>query len=381
MPSISPRQGTAACAADADKTPLKAHDVRAVPSDKVTFIEIDESADGQRLDNFLLKVARGVPKSHLYRVIRAGEVRVNKKRTEEKARLNLGDIVRVPPIRVSEAAQKEKTAPAISETELPVLFEDRDLLIVNKPSGLAAHGGSGVAFGLIERLRAARPAAPFLELAHRLDRDTSGVIIICKTRKALVRLHEMQREGKVEKHYRLLVTGDWVNDRQHVKAPLAKYTLASGERRVRVDAENGLASHTIFTKLARYGDVSYLDAELKTGRTHQIRVHALSEGHPLAGDDKYGSYDVNAALAKGSLGVPLKRLFLHAFRLTFRHPVTGENLTVTAPLPCDIQRRDSAGFPWRCWLISIWIRLILHRTLMRRRKNRRCFRYGSRISW
>ena len=160
-----------------------------------------------------------------------------------------------------------------------------------------------------------------MELAHRLARDTSGVIIICKTRKALVRLHEMQREGKVEKHYRLLVTGDWVNDRQHVKAPLAKYTLASGERRVRVDAENGLASHTIFTKLARYGDVSYLDAELKTGRTHQIRVHALSEGHPLAGDDKYGSYDVNAALAKGSLGVPLKRLFLHAFRLTFRHPV------------------------------------------------------------
>ncbi len=338
MPSISPRQGTAACAADADKTPLKAHDVRAVPSDKVTFIEIDESADGQRLDNFLLKVARGVPKSHLYRVIRAGEVRVNKKRTEEKARLNLGDIVRVPPIRVSEFAQKEKTVPAISETELPVLFEDRDLLVVNKPSGLAAHGGSGVAFGLIERLRASRPAAPFLELAHRLDRDTSGVIIICKTRKALVRLHEMQREGKVEKHYRLLVTGDWVNDRQHVKAPLAKYTLASGERRVRVDAENGLASHTIFTKLARYGDVSYLDAELKTGRTHQIRVHALSEGHPLAGDDKYGSYDVNAALAKGSLGVPLKRLFLHAFRLTFRHPVTGENLTVTAPLPPELTR-------------------------------------------
>ena len=143
MPSISPRQCTAACAADADKTPLKAHDVRAVPSDKVTFIEIDESADGQRLDNFLLKVARGVPKSHLYRVIRAGEVRVNKKRTEEKARLNLGDIVRVPPIRVSESAQKEKTVPAISETELPVLFEDRDLLVVNKPSGLAAHGGSG----------------------------------------------------------------------------------------------------------------------------------------------------------------------------------------------------------------------------------------------
>ena len=335
MPPISPRDVVSPKPAAA---PVKAHDVRAVAPDKVTYIEIDESADGQRLDNFLLKVARGVPKSHLYRVIRAGEVRVNKKRTEEKAKLALGDIVRVPPIRVSESAVKEKTAPAISEAELPILFEDRDLLIVNKPSGLAAHGGSGVAFGLIERLRAARPAAPFLELAHRLDRDTSGVLVVCKTRKALVRLHEMQREGKVEKHYRLLVTGDWVNDRQHVKAPLAKYTLASGERRVRVDAENGLPSHTIFTKIARYGDVTYLDAELKTGRTHQIRVHALSEGHPLAGDDKYGSYEANAAMAKGSLGAPLKRLFLHARELAFRHPVTGENLVVTADLPDELKK-------------------------------------------
>ncbi len=334
MPPISPGDA----ASKPVPTPVKAHDVRAVPSDKVTYIEIDESADGQRLDNFLLKVARGVPKSHLYRVIRAGEVRVNKKRCEEKTKLALGDVVRVPPIRVSESAVREKTAPAISEADLPVLFEDRDLLIVNKPSGLAAHGGSGVAFGLIERLRAARPAAPFLELAHRLDRDTSGVLIVCKTRKALVRLHEMQREGKVEKHYRLLVMGDWVNDRQHVKAPLAKYTLASGERRVRVDAENGLPSHTIFTKIARYGDVTYLDAELKTGRTHQIRVHALSEGHPLAGDDKYGHYDANAAMAKGSLGAPLKRLFLHARQLVFRHPVTGESLTVTAELPEELKK-------------------------------------------
>ena len=315
--------------------PVKAHAVRSLPSDRVTFIEVDESADGQRLDNFLLKLARGVPKSHLYRIIRGGEVRLNKKRTEEKAKLALGDIVRVPPIRVSDSAVREKKAPVISESELPVLFEDRDLLIVNKPSGLAAHGGSGVAFGLIERLRAARPDAPFLELAHRLDRDTSGVLILCKSRKALVRLHEMQREGRVEKHYRLLVTGDWVNDRQHVKAPLLKYTLASGERRVRVDVA-GLPSHTIFTKIARYGDVSYLDAELKTGRTHQIRVHAQSEGHPLAGDDKYGDYAVNAALAGGSLGVPLKRLFLHAYRLSFKHPVTGENLVVTAELPGEL---------------------------------------------
>ena len=340
MPTFSPRD----VGAHADKTrpgcsietPIPAHEVRTVPSDKVTYIVIDESAHGQRLDNFLLKVARGVPKSHLYRVIRAGEVRVNKKRTQEKTKLFSGDVVRVPPIRVSENAQSVKTAPAISETELPILFEDRDLLIVNKPSGLAAHGGSGVAFGLIERLRSARPAAPFLELAHRLDRDTSGVLIVCKSRKALVRLHEMQREGKVQKHYRLLVTGDWVNDRQHVKVPLAKYTLASGERRVRADEENGLPSHTIFTMLERFGTVTYLDAELKTGRTHQIRVHALSVGHPLAGDDKYGRYEENAQFAKGSLGVPLKRLFLHAQCLVFKHPVTGENLTVTAELPREL---------------------------------------------
>ena len=288
-------------------TPIPASAKNALNAQSVNFLIIDDSADGQRVDNFLLKIAKGVPKSHIYRVVRNGEVRVNKKRTSVDARLQKGDIVRIPPLRVSE--QKSNTVPAIDENELPVLYEDLHLLVVNKPAGLAAHGGSGVSYGLIERLRSARPDAPFLELAHRLDRDTSGALILCKTRKALVRIHEMQREGKLEKHYRLLVQGDWVNERQHVKFPLTKYVLPSGERRVRVDEQQGLRSHTIFTVLDRFGTVTYLDAELKTGRTHQIRVHAQASGFPLVGDDKYGRYEFNDDVARGCLGLPLRRMF------------------------------------------------------------------------
>ena len=300
----------------AQRETVKAAAAQSLSCDAVRFIEIDASAEGQRLDNFLLKIAKGVPKSHIYRVIRSGEVRLNKGRTDEKARLALGDIVRVPPLKTAQRTGDVKTAPVIREAELPVLFEDEHLLVVNKPSGLAAHGGSGVAFGLI---------------------DTAGALIVCKTRKALVRLHEMQREGKVEKHYRLLVQGDWVNDRQHVKAPLARYVLPSGERRVKVDEVEGLSAHTIFTLIERFGDVSFLDAELKTGRTHQIRVHALSTGHPLVGDDKYGDYAFNDAVKKGSLGVRFARLFLHAMRLQFIHPVTGSPVTITAPLPAECE--------------------------------------------
>ena len=258
----------------AQRETVKAAAAQSLSCDAVRFIEIDASAEGQRLDNFLLKIAKGVPKSHIYRVIRSGEVRLNKGRTDEKARLALGDIVRVPPLKTAQRTGDVKTAPVIREAELPVLFEDEHLLVVNKPSGLAAHGGSGVAFGLIERLRASRPAAPFLELAHRLDRDTSGALIVCKTRKALIE---------------------------------------------------------------RFGDVSFLDAELKTGRTHQIRVHALSTGHPLVGDDKYGDYAFNDAVKKGSLGVRFARLFLHAMRLQFIHPVTGSPVTITAPLPAECE--------------------------------------------
>ena len=240
-------------------------------------------------------------------------------------------------MRVSQRAVTQAPAAPFAEGVIPVLYEDRHLLVVNKPAGIAAHGGSGISYGLIERLRATRPEEPMLELCHRLDKETSGAIIVAKTRKALVRLHEMQRQGEIEKRYRLLVQGDWVNQREHVRAPLTKYTLASGERRVRVDEENGLRSHTIFTLIKRYGDVSYLEAELKTGRTHQIRVHAASVGHPLVGDAKYGDYAFNEAVRKGALGLPFGRLFLHAERLKFTHPVTKEPMVVIAPLEASLK--------------------------------------------
>lgn len=311
--------------------------------ERVNYVHVDAGHAGQRLDNFLIALLKGVPKSHIYRIVRAGEVRINKKRVTVQTRVQEGDVVRVPPIRVSQAAQEaSRPAPAISADELPILFEDRDLLIVNKPAGLAAHGGSGVQFGLIERLRAARPEESFLELAHRLDRDTSGALIVCKTRKALVRIHEMQRQGAVRKFYRLMVVGDWVNAREHVREPLAKYVLPSGERRVRVDAENGLKAHTIFTQLERFGDVTYLQAELKTGRTHQIRVHAASRGFALVGDAKYGDYAFNEAVRKGALGIAFDRMFLHAHRLDFVHPISGEPMTVVAALDDKLEALLSA---------------------------------------
>lgn len=305
-------------------------------SDAVVWVRIGHDADGQRLDNYLLRIAKGVPKSHIYRIVRAGEVRINKKRVNVDTRLCLGDELRIPPIRVS-AQPKPVQARPIDDEALPILYEDEHLIVVDKPAGLAAHGGSGVSFGLIERVRASRPNQPYLELAHRLDRETSGVMILAKTRKALVRLHEMMREGEVHKSYRTLVLGDWVNDRQHVKAPLFKYVTASGERRVRVDEEKGLPSHTIFQLIERFGDVSYLNVDLKTGRTHQIRVHAQYCGHPLVGDEKYGDFEMNKAIARGSLGIAFKRMFLHAAHLSFKHPVTGAAMEISAPLPreCD----------------------------------------------
>ena len=305
-------------------------------SDAVVWVRIGHDADGQRLDNYLLRIAKGVPKSHIYRIVRAGEVRINKKRVTVDTRLALGDELRVPPIRVATQPKPARVKP-IDDQDLPILYEDEHLIVVDKPAGLAAHGGSGVSFGLIERVRASRPNQPYLELAHRLDRETSGVMILAKTRKALVRLHEMMRDGEVHKSYRTLVLGDWVNDRQHVKVPLFKYVTSSGERRVRVDEEKGLPSHTICQLIERFGDVSYLSVDLKTGRTHQIRVHAQYCGHPLVGDEKYGNFEMNKAIAKGCLGIPFKRMFLHAAHLSFKHPVTGAPMEISAPLPreCD----------------------------------------------
>ncbi len=290
---------------------------------------IDEDAAGQRIDNYLLRIAKGVPKSHVYRILRSGEVRVNGRRVQQTYRLTEGDEVRIPPIRIAEPT---RTAPAPAGKPLPVVYEDDALLVIDKPSGKAVHGGSGVSYGVIEQLRAQRPDVRLLELAHRLDRETSGLLIVAKKRSALTALHDMLREGRVEKRYLTLVPGRWANPLQHVKAPLYKYLTAEGERRVRVSDE-GKPAHSVVRLVRRWGGYSLLEVELKTGRTHQIRVHLAHLGFPLCGDDKYGDFVLNKRLE----GEGLKRMFLHAARLSFRHPLTGEALAFESPLPGDLQ--------------------------------------------
>lgn len=292
----------------------------------VRFVEIEAEEAGQRVDNYLLRLCKGVPKSHIYRAIRSGQVRVNKGRVSSEYRLEAGDVLRVPPMRLPQADAPRPVPPAV----FPIVFEDRDILVIDKPEGVAVHGGSGVSFGVIEQLRAARPEERVLELAHRLDRDTSGLLVIAKSRKALVRLHDMFREGVVRKYYQALVTGDWVNDRQHLREPLLRWMTASGERRVRVDPE-GKPSHTIVNLLKRFGRYSLVEADLRTGRTHQIRVHLANAGFPLVGDDKYGSDEVREHFSR--LG--FKRMFLHAGRVEMAHPVSGEMLELEAPLPAE----------------------------------------------
>lgn len=291
---------------------------------QVRLIEINTDFAGQRLDNFLIRECKGVPKSHIYRAIRSGQVRVNKGRIKNEYRLEVGDVVRIPPMRMPDPEARPVAPPA----QFPVVFEDDYLLIIDKPQGVAVHGGSGVSFGVIEQLRTARPEARFLELGHRLDRDTSGLLIIAKRRNALVAIHDMFRNGQIDKFYQALVEGDWVNDRQHIKAPLLRWMTASGERRVRVDPQ-GKVSHTIITLLQRFGRYSLVEAELKTGRTHQIRVHLAHAGFPIIGDDKYGSDAVRAHFSR--LG--FKRMFLHAARLRMQHPITQKFLELEAALP------------------------------------------------
>jgi 23S rRNA pseudouridine955/2504/2580 synthase len=297
------------------------------------FVTIGEEEAGQRIDNYLLRICKGVPKSHVYRILRSGEVRVNKGRIDQLYRLVAGDVVRIPPVRIAE--KSDHAAPA---AEFPIVFEDAHLLVVDKPAGVAVHGGSGVSFGVIEQLRASRPDAKFLELVHRLDRETSGLLLLAKKRSALTSLHEQMREGETDKRYLALAVGDWKNARQHVKLPLHKYTTADGERRVAVQAD-GMPSHTVFTLLKKFKDFALLEAELKTGRTHQIRVHLASTGFPIAGDDKYGDFALNKALQKpDGKRIALKRMFLHAYRITFRHPETGKMLTLSAPLAPECEK-------------------------------------------
>ncbi|QGZ39281.1 23S rRNA pseudouridine955/2504/2580 synthase [Pseudoduganella flava] len=297
------------------------------------FVTIGEEEAGQRIDNYLLRICKGVPKSHVYRILRSGEVRVNKGRIDQLYRLVAGDVVRIPPVRIAE--KPDNVVPA---AEFPVIFEDAHLLVIDKPAGVAVHGGSGVSFGVIEQLRASRPDAKFLELVHRLDRETSGLLLLAKKRSALTNLHEQMRDGVTDKRYLALAVGDWKNKRQHVKLPLHKYTLPDGERRVAVQAD-GMPSHTVFTLLKKYQGFALLEAELKTGRTHQIRVHLQSTGFPIAGDDKYGDYALNKALQKPEGGrIALKRMFLHAHQITFQHPETGKILTLNAPLAPECEK-------------------------------------------
>lgn len=298
----------------------------------VAMLTIDEGSEGQRIDNYLLKLLKGVPKSHIYRILRKGEVRANKKRVDATYRLVLGDVVRVPPVQTARR-EPANTQPVAAKLSHCTIFEDSALLVINKPSGMAVHGGSGISRGVIEQLRLERPELKFLELAHRLDRETSGVLLLAKKRSALVKLHEAMREGAMDKFYFALVKGNWPDARRHVKLPLHKYLTPEGERRVSV-REDGQASHTIFSLKQQWDGLSLLEAELKTGRTHQIRVHLSHLGFPIAGDDKYGDFPWNKELQRQGL----KRMFLHAHRAVIRHPLTGETLTLEAPLPQELER-------------------------------------------
>ena len=318
---------------------MKTH---AISKDSVSLITVAEHEAGQRLDNYLIKILKGVPKSHIHRIIRAGEVRLNKKRCKPDSRIQTGDLLRIPPVRTAEKQRSsENRAQAVPAREFTIIYEDDALLVIDKPAGTAVHGGSGVSFGVIEQIRRARPEARYLELVHRLDKDTSGLLMIAKKRSALVKLHEAIRNDHPKKIYLALGVGKLPNDSFHVKLPLFKYTGAQGEKMVRV-SEDGQSAHTIFRVLNRFSDdllhqvglshLTLVQATLKTGRTHQIRVHLQSQDCPIAGDERYGDYQANKRLQK--LG--LKRMFLHASELHLAHPLTGEKLILKAPLPQEL---------------------------------------------
>lgn len=335
------------------------HIIEAKPSlPQASWLEVDEESEGQRLDNFLMRHLKGVPKTHVYRIIRSGEVRVNKGRTSADARVHAGDLVRLPPVRVAEKPP-ELLAGSAPARDFDVLFEDEHLLALAKPAGVAVHGGSGVSFGVIEQLRKARPQARYLELVHRLDRETSGILLVAKKRSALNALQDQFRERATGKTYLALVsmargggkleaTGAfWPENKKVIDSPLHKYLLPDGERRVKVvakDDPDGMKSVTLVKvqqKLAppprlNASDLppfTLLEVTIKTGRTHQIRVHLSSQGGPIAGDDKYGDFELNKRLQKAGL----KRMFLHAWRLQFDHPASGERVALELNLPPELQ--------------------------------------------
>ena len=327
---------------------------------EVRRVRVDEGSQGQRLDNFLVKLLKGVPKAHVYRVIRSGEVRVNKGRAGADTRLELGDEVRVPPVRVADRSE----APPAPAREFAVVYEDGHLLAIDKPAGVAVHGGSGVSFGVIEQLRQARPGAKFLELVHRLDKETSGLLLIAKKRSALVALQDQLRARETGKTYAALVVGAWPASRKVIDVPLHKFLTAGGERRVQAvlrqtqdergagaardergaprgddAAPEGKRSITLVRIAKKLAGATLLDVTIKTGRTHQIRVHLTHEGHPIVGDAKYGDFALNKAFARGEAapGCRFDRMFLHAKQLRFTHPASGEVLELDAPLPAECE--------------------------------------------
>ena len=343
----------------------------ATPAIKAEFVTVDENSDGQRLDNFLIRQLKGVPKTHVYRIIRSGEVRVNKGRASADTRISEGDIVRLPPVRVSERMAEKTEAMAteaakyaltnslenatdgrkISKTSIlkdfPILLEDDHVLAISKPAGVAVHGGSGISFGVIEQLRMARPQAKFLELVHRLDRETSGILLVAKKRSALTNMQNQFRERETGKTYLALVVGAWPANKKVLDKPLHKYLLptkdgSEGERRVKVttkDDPEGMKSVTLVKVRQSFAGFTLLEVTIKTGRTHQIRVHLASEAHPIAGDDKYGDFELNKALQKPSKSqtTALKRMFLHAWRLQLTHPATAERVELQNELPAELQ--------------------------------------------
>jgi len=308
----------------------------AAPQAEVRHLVVDEAGEGQRLDNFLLRILKGVPKTHVYRVIRSGEVRVNKGRAQADTRLALGDQLRVPPVRVAERAAD--SAPPAPAREFPILFEDDHLLAINKPAGVAVHGGSGVSFGVIEQLRQARPQAKFLELVHRLDRETSGILLLAKKRSALTALQDQFRARDTGKTYAALVIGAWPAKLKVIDVALHKTLDARGERHVLAvpnEHPDGRRSISLVAVAQGFAAYTLLDVTIKTGRTHQIRVHLANAGHPIVGDPKYGDFALNKQLARGEglAGLRFERMFLHARRLAFDHPATGARVELSASLP------------------------------------------------
>ncbi|HSV68768.1 MAG TPA: RluA family pseudouridine synthase [Methylibium sp.] len=307
-------------------------------------LRVGEDGAGQRLDNYLVKTLKGVPKTHVYRIIRSGEVRVNRGRAAADTRLALGDELRLPPVRVAERGAEPPAPPR----EFPIVYEDEQLLAIDKPAGVAVHGGSGVSFGVIEQLRRARPQATFLELVHRLDRETSGLLLIAKKRSALTALQQQFRARETGKRYAALVPGAWPAKLKVIDVPLHKYLDAAGERRVRSvlrqaqddrSEELGQRSITLVKVAEALPGHTLLDVTIKTGRTHQIRVHLADAGHAIVGDDKYGDFALNKRLARGEAvpGLKFDRMFLHAQRLRFEHPASGETVELEAPLPAECQ--------------------------------------------